>query len=1474
MEEGEEAAGAELKRLWSFSNAVDAEDSYHKRAKDGSEGRSASVIIYLDASGSSMERTDGFGIASSSRNDSDMFCQNFILNYGRKDDNCQDFEVHIDLTDDLLHKVFSFLDHVDLSRSAMVCRQWRVASSHEDFWRVLNFNNMKISIERFENMFHRYPNATEVNVYGVPAVNSVNVFGVPAVNSLAIKAATTLRCPQLRSLSLKGTNMIQAMLNCPLLQHLNIRSCDRLPDAAIRSAVTSCPQLESLDVDKCSCVSNETLRGIAQACAGLRILNASYCPNITFESVHLPMLTVLKLHRCENITSATMAWIANSPALEVLELVDCYKLTSVTLHLSCLQSFSLVHCRKFTELNLQSPMLSSITISSCPALQRVTITSNALQRLALKKQENLTTLVLQCQSLQEVDLSGCKSLSNCDVNGGCPMLKSLNLDNCESLTEVRFCNSSLSSLSLVGCRAVTSLDLKCPRVEQICLDGCDNLETAFLQPVALRSLNVEICPKLRVLTIEAPYMVSLELKCCIALSEASIICPLLTSLDASFCGQLRDDCLSATAASCPLIQSLVLMSCSSIGCGGFSSLEGLQNLTFLDLSYTSLMNLEPIFKSCIQLKVLKLHTCRDLTDSSLEPLYKEGALPALEELDLSYGFLCQTVIDDLLAFCTHLTHLSLNGYANMHDLDYSGVYNSSEDTQEPAESANRFLQNLSCVGCPNIRKVLIPHSARFDHLSSLNLSLSLRLKEVDLSCFNLVLLNLSNCCSLEVLKLGCPRLASLSLQSCKMDEAEVEAAISGCCSLETLDLSFCPKISSVGMVRFRTVCPSLKNVFSNPDRLQNRFLASQETSLSFKRLNFQLTMQATLKANPLSFHRFYFSLPPFRITSASPFSSSSSPQWFSFLRDAISSSDLRLGQCTHARILTSEENPERFLINNLITMYSKCGSRTYARRVFDKMPERDLVSWNSILAAYAQSSEHVIENIEQGFDLFRVLRQKVVFTSRMTLSPLLKLCLCSGYVWASEAVHGYACKIGLDSDEFVAGGLVNIYLKFCKAEEGRVLFEEMPERDVVLWNLMLKAYLDMDFKEEAVELSSAFHRSGLYPNGTNLRLLNLISGDGSEGRQMNGKDASDVRSKNQILTKYLQASQYSAVLRYFADMVESNLECDNVTFILVLSTAVRLDSLALGMQVHCMALKLGFDLMLTVANSLINMYCKLRKRRRRGSSVSVYAAVTLWPHTRPLYMTSVLKATSSLSESLSLSKQVHVHAIKTNNVGDSFVSTALIDAYSWNKCMKEAEVLFERNKFDLVACNAMMSGYTQSNDGHKTLELFALMHKQGERSDDFTLATVVKTCGSLFAINQGKQVHAYAIKSGYDLDLWVSSGVLDMYVKCGDMKAAHFAFNCIPAPDDVAWTTMISGCIENGEEERAFHVYSQMRLKGVLPDEFTIATLAKASSCLTALEQGRQIHANALKLNCSGDPFVGTSLVDMYAKHRRRIYSV
>ncbi|CAN1217208.1 F-box/LRR-repeat protein 15 [Linum perenne] len=725
-------------------------DLHNKRAKVFTASRDCDYATMMPSS-TSLSSSSGPKDMNFSRNPDrgEIIYHNFMWN-DSSDDGCfasngnggdgngdetppsksDDLEVRMDLSDDLLHMVFSFMDHVDLCRAAMVCKQWRIASAHEEFWRCLNFENRNVSVEQFEDMCRRYPNATEVNLHGAPSIYYLVMKAVSSLRnletlalgrgqlgdsffhaltdcnmlrSLNVNDATlgngmqeisishdrlqhlqlvkcrvlriSVRCPELQNLSLKRSNMGQAVLNCPLLRVLDIGSCHKLSDAAIRSAAISCPQLESLDMSNCSCVSDETLREIAGTCANLHILDASYCPNISLESVRLPMLTELRLHSCEGITSASMAAISLSSMLEVLELNNCNLLTTVSLDLPRLQSISLVHCRKFVDLSLRSATLSSIVVSNCPSLHRISITSNSLKKLALLRQENLATLVLECQCLQEVDLTDCESLTNsiCEVfsdGGGCPMLRSLILDNCESLTAVRFCSTSLLSLSLVGCRALTFLDLICPCLEKVCLDGCDHLENASFWPVSLRSLNLGICPKLNTLRIEAQSMLSLELKGCGVLSDASINCPCLTSLDASFCSQLKDDCLSATAASCPLIESLILMSCPSVGSDGLYSLSRLHHLTVLDLSYTFLMNLQPVFESCLQLKVLQLQACKYLTDNSLEPLYKEGALPMLQELDLSYGTLCQSAIEDLLACCTHLTHLSLNGCVNMHDLNW------------------------------------------------------------------------------------------------------------------------------------------------------------------------------------------------------------------------------------------------------------------------------------------------------------------------------------------------------------------------------------------------------------------------------------------------------------------------------------------------------------------------------------------------------------------------------------------------------------------------------------------------------------------------------------------------------------------------------------------------------------------------------------------------------------------------------------
>lgn len=154
--------------------------------------------------------------------------------------------------------------------------------------------------------------------------------------------------------------------------------------------------------------------------------------------------------------------------------------------------------------------------------------------------------------------------------------------------------------------------------------------------------------------------------------------------------------------------------------------------------------------------MLKLSACKYLSDSSLDALYRKGALPLLVELDLSYSSIGQTAIEGLLTCCTNLVNVNLNGCTNLQELvcesdgcssvdmpvDFCPPDSAPVKNEEISEQSGRLLEVLNCTGCPNIKKIVIPSMANFLHLSKINLNLSTNLKEVDLTCSNLHSLNL------------------------------------------------------------------------------------------------------------------------------------------------------------------------------------------------------------------------------------------------------------------------------------------------------------------------------------------------------------------------------------------------------------------------------------------------------------------------------------------------------------------------------------------------------------------------------------------------------------------------------------------------------------------------------------------------------------------------------------------------------------
>ncbi|KAG4116375.1 hypothetical protein ERO13_D12G165700v2 [Gossypium hirsutum] len=242
----------------------------------------------------------------------------------------------------------------------------------------------------------------------------------------------------------------------------------------------------------------------------------------------------------------------------------------------------------------------------------------------------------------------------------------------------------------------------------------------------------------------------------------------------------------------------------------------------------------------------------------------------------------------------------------------------------------------------------------------------------------------------------------------------------------------------------------------------------------------------------------------------------------------------------------------------------------------------------------------------------------------------------------------------------------------------------------------------------------------------------------------------------------------------------------------------------------------------------------------------------------------VLKACSELQD-INEGRKVHCDVVKVGNP-DSFVQTGLVDMYAKCRQIKCARKVFGEILYrNVVSWTSMLAGYVQNNCSKEALVLFNRMREAMVESNQFTLGSLVTACGKLGALHQGKWVHGYIIKTGIELNSYLVTAILDMYVKCGSLRDARSAFDALPSVDLVSWTAMIVGYSQSGFPDEALKLFVDKRRFGILPNAVTIASLLSACAQLSNLSAGKLVHSLGIQLGLI-DPTVINALVDMYAK--------
>ncbi|XP_059636766.1 putative pentatricopeptide repeat-containing protein At3g47840 [Cornus florida] len=183
------------------------------------------------------------------------------------------------------------------------------------------------------------------------------------------------------------------------------------------------------------------------------------------------------------------------------------------------------------------------------------------------------------------------------------------------------------------------------------------------------------------------------------------------------------------------------------------------------------------------------------------------------------------------------------------------------------------------------------------------------------------------------------------------------------------------------------------------------------------------------------------------------------------------------GEQLHAHVLHVGLVGFLSVANSIMTMYSKCGQLNSSSIVFYGMTKRDVVSWSTIIAAYAQGGY-----AEEAFEFLSWMRREGPKPTEFALASVLSVCGNMAILEQGKQLHAHVLSIGLEHTAMIHSALINMYSKCGSIEEASRIFNVAGNDDIVSWTAMINGYAEHGCSREAIDLFEKIHRVGLRPD--------------------------------------------------------------------------------------------------------------------------------------------------------------------------------------------------------------------------------------------------------------------------------------------------------------------------------------------------------------------------------------------------------
>ena len=197
--------------------------------------------------------------------------------------------------------------------------------------------------------------------------------------------------------------------------------------------------------------------------------------------------------------------------------------------------------------------------------------------------------------------------------------------------------------------------------------------------------------------------------------------------------------------------------------------------------------------------------------------------------------------------------------------------------------------------------------------------------------------------------------------------------------------------------------------------------------------------------------------------------------------------------------------------------------------------------------------------------------------------------------------------------------------------------------------------------------------------------------------------------------------------------------------------------------------------------------------------------------------------------------------------------------------INEASLVFDtvEHKQDILY-HAMLKGYAKNSSLCDALCFYHRMQNDGVRPVVYDFAYLLQLCGKKFELEKGREIHGQVIVNGFEYNLFSMIGVMDFYVKCGEIDDAYKVFERLSEKDLVSWTSLIAGYAQNGYPVRALDLFYRMQETGLKADSVTLVSVLPAVADIKDLRIGKSIHGYALRLGFESKLSVINVLLYMY----------